>query len=208
MTTSAKGPLNPPDGYSMTRKLPPPVGKLKSAVFPNIPEMGRWAGEKVSSVGAAELREARLCLLQCLTSGSTKKYKKATVFPDLRPIKADVVADIKLLLDILHQQGPADLLVIEKMAKALEEGMSAEEIGDKFKVPIHELRDPTAGTHESYEAVAVTGEFPAGLKKLAAAAVMALQVEGPARDAILAQYKAMTVPTALKVLDQTKGLFK
>lgn len=193
--------LNPPDGATSSTRVPPPVGKPDLTRFPSHHLMGEFSGVKVASVAAGPLRDARLRLHHCLTGKSLERYRRETEFPDSRPLKPDVVKDIKLLLGILHEQGPVDMLRMERIRERLQKGFDMEAIGDEFRVPIHTLRP----SHDSEESGAALTD---GTVKLLAASILLLQAKGEPAGKLTEIYKTLTPTQAQEVWDRAKGLFK
>lgn len=136
----SKGPINPQDGLGPDDYVDPPLPKPNTSSLPNLEALGPFAGEKVAKLGVADAREVRLLLQKCLTTASFARYKERSKCP-VKSRKDDVVKDIRLLLEILHNQGPTDMVRIEKITNALRLGMSVEAIGDKFNLPINRLRE-------------------------------------------------------------------
>lgn len=136
-----KGPINPQDGLKPGDYVEPPLGKPKTSVLPDIEALGIFAGESVAKLRAEDAREVRLILQKCLTKASYERYKSLSECP-VNSRATEVRSDIRLLIEVLHQQGPADMVTIDKITNALRLGLTVEAIGDQFAIPVNRLKTP------------------------------------------------------------------
>lgn len=184
--------INPPDGNSQDDYVEPPLGVIKTTNLPELPALKFWSGDKVSSLGVADAREVRLILQGQLNGTSRRIYNERSVFPvEGSPVKADVIADIRLMVELLARQGPAGP-ELERIKELLRQGMSAGEIGDKFNIPLNTLNDtaPASGTGLSDENL-----------KLLAAALLIVHKRSPGHEKLKQLSEAISPSKAYDIIE-------